>query len=89
MNKEASYLRSHLAILHQKKNNPIHLLLCDGGKTHFIAWAKSGDIWPKQQTSQFSLESQYGHSTILGGRAVIVFRESWTLSFTFRITDLA
>jgi hypothetical protein len=35
MNKEASYLRSHLAILHQKKT-PIHLL-CDGGKTHFIA----------------------------------------------------
>jgi hypothetical protein len=48
MNKEASYRRSHLTILHQK-NNPIHLL-CDSGKTHFVAWAKSDDIWPEQQT---------------------------------------
>jgi hypothetical protein len=40
------------------KNNPIHLL-CDGGETHFIAWAKSDDISPKKQTYTDELQALF------------------------------
>jgi hypothetical protein len=40
------------------KNNPIHLL-CAGVETHFIAWAKSDVISPKQQTYTDELQALF------------------------------